>query len=618
VSFAASDQAKEQIRQAVDIVDLVGGYLELRRQGRIYVAHCPWHDDRRPSLQVNPERQSWKCWVCGIGGDVFSFVMQREGVEFREALVMLAERAGVVLPTARPAPPASPGSPEDKRTLYQAMAWAERQYHECFLRSPEAEGARRYIAGRGISQASVERFRIGFSPEGWQWILDRARATEFSPQVLEAVGLVARSNDGNRPYDRFRGRVLFPIRDTQGRPIALGGRILPEASGRNENVAKYINSPETRLFSKSEQLYGLDLVRDVLTRTRHVAVMEGYTDVVVAQQHGVANVVAVLGTALGPRHVQLLRRFADTITLVLDGDEAGQRRTNEILELFVAQQVDLRVLTLPEGLDPCDFVLAHGGEAFNGLLSQAVDALEHKVRVATSGLEPARDVHRSHQALEDVLATMARAPRLTSAAAASARLREQQLLSRLARQFQINETDIRGRLAELRRGKRQSAGGTEEADSARSVSAAQLEACERELLEILTQHPEAALSAAESIAPHELASEPAQRIFAEFARLAAAGSADFNRVLAALEEPSLASLLVDLDDSARGKGADDAELRLRELFQTFRRRRDERAGREQLAALENRSLNEKEELELLNQLIEQKRDRQGISAPMDG
>ena len=442
---------KEQVRQATDIVDLVGRYLPLRRQGRIYVGTCPWHDDSRPSLQVNPERQSWKCWVCDIGGDVFSFIMQHERIGFREALELLADRAGIPLRAAAEAK-IVPGSPQDKKTLYQSMQWAAQQFQQCLLLAPEAEAARRYVEERGLTPQSVERFGLGFSPDGWQWLLDRARGKGFSPQVLEAVGLCGRSSNTGRYYDRFRGRLIFPIRDVQGRTIAFGGRILPGASG--DNPAKYINSPETKLFSKSDNLYALDLARERIAKMREgekeIVVVEGYTDVIMAHQVGVDHVVAVLGTALGPRHIQLLRRFVDRVILVLDGDEAGQRRTNEILELFVAAQIDLRILTLPEELDPCEFLLERGAEPFLQMLGGAVDALEHKTRTATRGIDLMRETHQANQALEDILSTIAKAPAQSTGGAADTRLREQQFLSRLARQFGLAEEELRSRVHELR------------------------------------------------------------------------------------------------------------------------------------------------------------------------
>ncbi|HYO25723.1 MAG TPA: DNA primase, partial [Lacipirellulaceae bacterium] len=220
MSLASLQDAKEQVRQAVDIVDLVGRYATLRRQGRGYVALCPWHDDSRPSLQVNPDRQSWKCWVCDIGGDVFSWVMRAEGMDFREALEMLAERAGVNLAPATSAPSAAE-SQFDRRNLLKALAWVEQQYHLCLTRSPEAEPARRYLAERGISSASAAEFRLGFAPHEWDWLLQRARPAGISEAVLERVDCAVRRDNGGY-YDRFRGRLMFSIRDVRSRPIAFG------------------------------------------------------------------------------------------------------------------------------------------------------------------------------------------------------------------------------------------------------------------------------------------------------------------------------------------------------------------------------------------------------------
>ncbi|MBI2480947.1 MAG: DNA primase, partial [Planctomycetia bacterium] len=185
---------------------------------------CPWHEDTKPSLQINPARQSWKCWVCNDGGDIFSFAMKREGIDFREALEMLADRAGVVLQATPATPRPTAGSPGDKKTLYAACEWAEQQFAQCLQRSSDAEVARKYFADRKVNAESSQRFHLGFSPDSWQWLLDRARSTPFSPAVLEAAGLLAKSPKSGRFYDRFKGRVIFPIRDPQNRAIGFGGR----------------------------------------------------------------------------------------------------------------------------------------------------------------------------------------------------------------------------------------------------------------------------------------------------------------------------------------------------------------------------------------------------------
>jgi DNA primase len=404
VSLHDLQDAKEQIRQAVDIVDLVGSYMALRRQGRNFVGLCPWHDDSRPSFQVNPERQSFKCWVCDVGGDVFSFIMRAEGLEFREAFEMLADRAGIELRTS--AKQGEQASQFDRRNLLAALAWAEREFHEFLLKSPAAEIAREYLFDRGISDESIRRFHLGFTPDSWQWLLDKAKSTNFSPAVLERVGLILKSEKSGSYYDRFRGRLLFSIRDARSRCIAFGGRILPGVTQSNPDrtEAKYINSPETPLFSKSTELYALDMAREAIAKEQGLVVMEGYTDVIMAHQHGITNAVAVLGTALGEKHIPLVRRFTDSVTLVLDGDEAGQRRTMQILDdllaLFVAHEIDLRILTLPGGADPCDVISSQGSEAFRERLTKSLDALDHKIFAVTNGLESAPGTHRTALAVE--------------------------------------------------------------------------------------------------------------------------------------------------------------------------------------------------------------------------
>src|SRR4051812_30586325 len=443
------------------MVDLVASYGQLRRQGRNYVGICPWHDDSRPSLQVNPDRQSFKCWVCDYGGDVFSFVMRSENLEFREALELLAERAGINIqpPQHTSSEPggSSPRSSSDpsteKRTLYRVAAWAEAEFHRCLVESPEAEPGRIYLAQRGLTKETITRFKLGFAPNRWDWILERASGTEWTPPLLERVGLLRRKELGGGFYDWFRGRVMFSIRDSRSRPVAFGGRVLPQLA--DERSAKYINSPETPLFSKSRELYALDVARENFKAAGGVIVMEGYTDALMAHQHGVNNAVAVLGTALGERHLQLLRRYTDSIALVLDGDAAGQRRTNEILDallaLFEKNQIDLRILTLPNGVDPCDFIATHGSDPFRALLATAVDALEHKFKAVTNGLDTLTNTHRASQAAEELLATLAHLRPAGGGATSTTLLREEQMLSRIARQFHLPEETLRSRLTALRR-----------------------------------------------------------------------------------------------------------------------------------------------------------------------
>jgi DNA primase len=572
-------------------------------------------------MQVNPDRQTWKCWVCDIGGDAFSWVMKQEGCDFVEALKMLAERAGIALEPGRQKH-VEPGSPDDKNALYAASSWAERQFHECLLNSDSARLAREYVESRRLSAESIAKFKIGFAPDSWSWLLDRARNSPHSPAVLEAVGLLGRSATTDRLYDRFKGRLIFPIRDAQGRTIAFGGRILPAL--KEENSAKYINSPETRLFSKSEHLYALDIARATVGKTREITIVEGYTDVVMCHQHGVDDVVAVLGTALTERHIPLLRRFADTIYLVLDGDEAGQRRTNEILQLFVAAQMDLRILTLPEEFDPDEYLQERGGPAFRDLRKGAIDALEHKIRIATRGIDLARDTHRANQALEDILATISRAA--APGALDTNTLRLQQLLARLAREFHLEETDLRTRFRDLRRNVKLPVVAVDSEFSEETVEPvyklASLTPRESELLELLAAHWELAPTALAEIADDDLTAPAAKALFQTYRELEEAGEdLEFGRVLAEIENASLKSVLVQLADLAEAKASKadlDPPTRMRAVIRSFLVHHQQRELRETEDALARKQFNEQEELDVLQELIATKRRQQGIIAPTEG
>jgi DNA primase len=472
------------------------------------------------------------------------------------------------------------------------MAWAEEQFHRCLLGAPEAEAGRRYLADRGISTETVRKWRLGFAPDRWDWILERAQGSEWRPPMLERLGLLRRKELGGGFYDWFRGRVMFSIRDARSRPIALGGRVLPQFA--DDRTAKYINSPETPLFSKSRELYGLDIARDHFKSEGGAIVMEGYTDVLMAHQHGINNCVAVLGTALGDRHLQLLRRYADRITLVLDGDDAGRRRTNEILDnllaLFEKNQVDLRILTLPEGVDPCDFIATHGSDSFRQLLAQAVDALEHKFRTVTNGLDTLTDTHRATQAAEQMLATLASIRPSGGSATSQALLREEQMLSRVARRFHMPEETLRTRLNALRRKARKRVGSAASSSDGTTggppvaAKIGELPKLDRNVLELVFLDPAVISRLRPIIEPAGMTSEAARRIYAACCRLVEDGwQNDFGRLLAEFDSVEMKNLLVQLDESAQTKASADREQWLADLLDAFNRRNEENANRKRLA-----------------------------------
>jgi DNA primase len=606
------DDAKEQVRTATEIVDLVGSYLTLRRQGRNYVGICPWHDDSRPSLQINPERQSWRCWVCDIGGDVFSFVMKREAVEFREALELLADRAGITL---RSHGKSATGS--DKRALFQVLTWAERQFHEYLIHSPEAEAARTYLRQRSISDEMAGKFRLGFSPDRWDWLIQKARRESFSDEQLRNAGLTSSNEASGRTYDRFRGRLLFSIRDAQSRTVGFGGRVMP---GNEDRGAKYVNSPETRLFSKSDLLYALDLVRDEVAKQRHVVVVEGYTDAMMAYQQGIKNVVAVLGTALGERHIRLLRRYCDRVTLVLDGDEAGQRRTNEILELFLNNSIDLRIATMPEGEDPCDFLLREGATAFQSLTDSATDALYHRINVATRGVNLTGDLHGANRALEEILESVANMSKAGAADVAQAQLKERQVLAHLGRRFDVTEVDLRHRLKSLRQDRRARPRHSR-SQVAPTPPHVELHDWDRELLEIFVACPEIIGQTLEEVNEDQLRTDAARTIFALYRdRYVANESLTFSDVMLSVDAPETKSLIVELDEEAAKK----AELRqqpgkcLEAVLLAFAHRDLKGQSRDAIRRMENDNLSDEEKLKALEKILQNQRSQQGLAAPTDG
>jgi DNA primase len=599
------DDVKERVRDAIDIVDLVGSYIALRRAGRGLVGLCPWHDDSRPSLQVNPERQTFRCWVCNVGGDAFNFLMRMERLEFREALEQLAERAGIPLPRSGGLPA------DDKAALFRALGWAAERFRDCLARHPEASAARAYLGGRGFDAAAIDRFGLGFAPAAWDWLLGQASTAGISPHDLLRAGLAVERQDRSGHYDRFRGRVMFPIRDPQGRCIAFGGRVLP---GSPPDAAKYINSPETPLFSKSATLYGLDTAREAITASRRAIVVEGYTDCLAARLAGVDDVVAVLGTALGDRHARLLRRYADRIVLLLDGDEAGRRRAAEILDVLLAEPIDVRIARLPGGVDPADFLGAEGREAFEAVIAAAEDPLDYRMDEALAALPADAGDDAALAAIESVLTPLAR----MSAAAGTRRLREDQVLGRLSRRFGLSREALRSRMLELRREGDRAGSDRDDHDEAAPTELPRLPAWDREVIEVLVGLPDSVGLIVRNGGPAGLESPAARTVLEVAERLHAAGRpVALSGLLLEIADPGLQSLLVAVDEEAQARPT-DPHTRLQHLEDALRRRAAERRARASARALHTDRLAPQAELELLERLVAERRIAQGMSEPKDG
>ncbi|MFK8115291.1 MAG: DNA primase [Rubripirellula sp.] len=652
---------KERVRSATDIVDVIGATLELHPRGRDFLARCPWHNDKRPSLTVNQERQTWKCWPCDVGGDVFSFVMRRDGVEFPVALRTLAELAGIEVPEFGRAKKAQPGSPEDRDTLFAAMKLVNDSYFELLdsASTDDAKIARDYLDSRGVSEECRKRFQIGFSPDSWSYAVDLLRKHNFSGEVAHAAGVASAKRSGNGFVDMFRGRLMFPIHDLQNRPIALGGRLIPEIAKRYGDNAggKYINGRETLLFRKSQQLYGLQLARDSIRRDKVVMVMEGYTDVVAARQAGIEPVVAVLGTALGEQHVKILKRFADRVVLVLDGDVAGQTRADEVLELFVSAEVDMRVLTLPEGSDPADYITDHGREAFEKLVSEAPDALDHKLARLTHGIDFTRDTHAVTTAVDTMLKIVAKAPE---------GLRVDQLLVRLSKSFELNAERLERRLDVLRDEARRKSQGRRSSNSSVPASAPQsrqpqapssfdpnaafnesadfdmgaygdipggqssfsqrpepqsnssrpMVGIDRKLFETLIECPDLAGTAVEAIDPDWLESNIAKMLLSAYQDLDLNGhSLDVDALLLLVENEQLKNEIVSLQDRVRdqeGKLPEGPEERYVAIMAKYHERASAAEKVKQIELLASAGMEQSEEDAMLKALFEAERPKHQI------
>ncbi len=317
----------DEVKSRIDIVDLVGEHVQLKRAGRNFKAICPFHTEKTPSFSVSPERQAWYCFgACGTGGDIFNFIMKRDDLEFGEALRLLAQRAGVSMGDRW-----EPQEDERRQRLLQANEAAAAYFHHALLHAKPAEAARAYLTSRGLDEETIEAFQLGYSPDTWDALKSHLKERDYRDEDLLAAGLLVESDRGG--YDRFRGRLMFPIRDERGRVVGFGARALAPPDGSADSPgAKYINTPQTPMFDKSGLLYALDRAKEAIRREKSVVVVEGYMDAIAAHQFGMSNVVASMGTALTERQIRALERFKAKILLAMDADAAGLEATLRALQ----------------------------------------------------------------------------------------------------------------------------------------------------------------------------------------------------------------------------------------------------------------------------------------------
>lgn len=393
----------DDIRFRCDIVDIIDSYITLPRKSGAIKTLCPFHKEKTPSFHVNAQRQMFHCFGCGAGGDVFKFVMLYEQVDFPMAIKMLAERAGVPIAFEKDAQPS--GERELLLAVHEKLAV---DYHKMLLKSPDAQPARDYLEQRKLTGDIVDSFLIGYAPEKRDSLLDWAKRNNFSPSTLELAGLMVHRDDGPNAgsyYDRFRGRVLFPIRNEQGRVIGFSGRTLI----KDAKIAKYVNSPETPIFRKSHVLYALDRARREIADKREAIVCEGQIDVIRCHQAGFTNAVAAQGTAFTEDHARILRRYADGVILVFDSDDAGRSAALRATQIFLRAGLAVRIASLPQGDDPDSLILREGTASFLRILQQTVPALDFQINLLVS-----REDIRSEAGLmrvsRAVLSTISQAP----------------------------------------------------------------------------------------------------------------------------------------------------------------------------------------------------------------
>jgi DNA primase len=368
-----STESLERVKQAVDIVEVISAHTDLRRQGTRWVGLCPFHEERTPSFSVDAQEKLYHCFGCGVGGDTIKFVEEKEGLGFAEAVELLAERYGVELEREKEDPRAE-AKRQQRRRLGELLDRTTSFYATYLWESDEAGKAREYLSQRGLGEEVLRAFGVGYAPSAWDTVLLRGQRAGFKVEELRGVGLAQRGRGGGE-YDRFRSRIMFPIRDRRGRTLGFGGRAM-----RSDQGAKYVNTAETDFFHKSQMLYGIDLAKAAIAKAGRAVVVEGYTDVLALHQAGIEEAVGVMGTAITEEQVAALSGMVDEVVLALDADAAGQEAMLRAQRVAAGRKMRLRVAAMPAGEDPAEMIATEGGaERFRALVDQALELTAFQV-----------------------------------------------------------------------------------------------------------------------------------------------------------------------------------------------------------------------------------------------
>jgi len=573
-----SPELLDEIRSRLDIVELVGQFVNLKRAGQHWKGLCPFHAEKTPSFTVNPKRGIFHCFGCNAGGDAFGFLMRHDRLGFPEAVRALAERAGVLLPTKRE--PEADGTFEALRRI---MALAS-EFYSRSLWQPEGAKAREYLDTRGVDPEVAKRFGLGYAPEGWNVLLTAMASHSIAPDQLAQAGLVLPRQTGSGFYDRFRGRLLFSIRDPQGRVIAFGGRAL---AGEEP---KYLNSPETPLYVKGQTLYGLDVARAGMREKNRAIIVEGYLDCLMAHQHGFGETVAALGTAFTPAQLALLRRHAEEVVALFDADAAGQKASSRLEEMLtdtmdlqnlgwsVARTGDferpgyfaIKVAILPDGHDPDSLLRAEGGGALSARLESARPLLSFVLErtLAEEDLGTARGRATAHARVALLLSKVQSAEEATAMAREAARR-----LGVDATQLWIEAQQLQGARARGRRFERP-------ADAPPTAAFPPPSLAERDLLALLLHVEEARTELLPVLEDTDLAHLGLRALLAALRRTSGPPEALMSELSGDGERGLLAALLIE---EREWGDAHSQVLELRRRYHIRRRRDRVREVRETIA-----------------------------------
>jgi DNA primase len=551
----------DELRRQADIVRVVGDYVTLKKKGANWMACCPFHQEKTPSFSVNPSKNIFYCFGCAKGGSVFNFVMELEGVSFPEAVRVVAEKAGVSLPELV----------DDKRfeskrkeadEVVQLNAWAL-EFWERHLAEEGAEtrAAREYVEGRGITDETRQLFRLGYAPNSWDALGIHLKSKGAGIGQIERSGLVVKKEKGGY-YDRFRGRLIFPVMDAQGRPVAFGARAM-----RPGDEPKYLNSPETDAYTKGRHLFGLNVSRDEIRRKKFAILVEGYLDLIIPFQHGVRNVVASLGTALTPEQAKILGRFARKVVVNYDGDRAGVSAAKRAIEVLLTEDFEAKVLVLPDGADPDEFVRAHGVEEYNQRRGLAVPHIQFVLEQAMHERN-LRIPAQKAEAVEEVL-PFVRAVRN--------RIQKREYFDMLMDALRVEEQGLRRELWKTVSARESNA--ADAADVKKRVIRAETSAptvAEQRLLELLVHDEELRRQVLPQVEESDYAGLPTAAVFRALKELDARGEpVDFSTLGALTEDDPAAADIVPLvlmhePERAEGEATDQFLTEAESCLMTLR------------------------------------------------